>query len=48
MLAINVDCVIVDLAKVQYEKLAKAAAELKYADGSPKLRLKRRNAATYD
>ena len=48
MLAINVDCVIVKIAKVQYEKLAKAAAELKYADGSPKLRLKSRNAATYD
>ena len=47
-LAINVDCVIVNLAKVQYEKPAKAAAELKYADGSPKLRLKSRNAATYD
>ena len=48
MLASNVDCVIVNIAKVQYEKLAKAAAELKYVDGSPKLRLKGRNAATYD
>ena len=48
MLAINIDGVIVSIAKVQYEKLAKAAAELKYADGSPKLRLKSRNAATYD
>ena len=48
MLAINVECVMVNIAKVQYDKLAKAAAELKYADGSPKLRLKRRNAATHD
>ena len=48
MLAINVDCVIVNIAKVQYKKQAKAAAELKYADGSPKLSLKSRNAATHD
>lgn len=48
MLAINVDCVIVNIAKAQYEQLEEAAAELKYADGSPTLRLNNRNAATYD
>lgn len=47
-LAIRVVCTIVILAKVQYEKCVKAAAELKYAYGTPQLILKCHNAATYD
>lgn len=48
MLAINADGVIVNIAKVQYEKRATTAAVIKYADGNPTLRLKCRNATTYD